>query len=161
MLLCELSTSMSQSSIFNKYDENECVDLFDKYNDLDRNELIWAVLNRNPSIESARQAWQAAVYRYPQAIALDDPMMSYAFAPGSMGNQTFNDQPLRYGQILELSQKFQFPGKRTLQGEVTLAYAQKVQGDFELVKLELALTASTFFDDYYLNDWGIGDVIFT
>ncbi len=136
--------------MFNKYDENECIDLFEKYKDLDRNELIGAVLNRNPSIESASQAWRAAVYRYPQAIALDDPMISYAFAPGSIGNQTFNDQPLRFGQTIELSQKFPFPGKRALQGEVTLADAQKMQGDFELVKLELALTTSTFFDDYYL-----------
>lgn len=149
MLACELSQSLNQCKVFNDCDENECF-LFEGNDYLDRNDLIRAVLNRNPSIDSARQAWQAAVYRYPQVIALEDPMMAYAFAPDSIGNKTFNDQPLRFGQTIELSQKFPFPGKRSHQGKVTLAEAQKMQGDFESVKLELALTASTFFDDYYL-----------
>lgn len=149
MLACELSQSLNQCKVFNECDEDDCF-LFEGNDYLDRNDLIRAVLNRNPSIDSARQAWQAAVYRYPQVIALDDPMMAYAFAPDSIGNKTFNDQPLRFGQTIELSQKFPFPGKRSHQGKVTLAEAQKMQGDFESVKLELALTASTFFDDYYL-----------
>lgn len=149
MLACELSQSLTTCKTFNECDEDESF-LFEGNDYLDRDELIGAVLNRNPSIDSAKQAWQAAIYRYPQVIALDDPMMVYAFAPDSIGNKTFNDQPLRFGQTIELSQKFPFPGKRSLQGKITLAEAQKMQGDFESVKLELALTASMFFDDYYL-----------
>lgn len=148
LLACELSQSTPYKAL-NEFDENVCI-LFDGQTYLDRNELIQAVLNRNPSIESARQAWEAAVYRYPQVIALGDPMLAYAFAPESIGNKTFNDQPLRFGQTIELSQKIPFPGKRSLQGKVSLSEAQKMQGDFESVKLELAFTASTFFDDYYL-----------
>lgn len=150
MLAYELSQSSTQCRTFSGCDEDWCINLFEGNAYLDRNELIQAVLDRNPSIESARQAWQTAVYRYPQVIALDDPMMAYAFAPESIGNKTFNDQPLRFGQTIELSQKFPFPGKRSLQGKISLTDAQKMQGDFESVKLELALTASTFFDDYYL-----------
>lgn len=150
MLAYELSQSSTQCRTVSDCDEDWCINLFEGNAYLDRNELIRAVLNRNPSIESSRQAWQTAVYRYPQVIALDDPMMAYAFAPESIGNKTFNGQPLRFGQTIELSQKFQFPGKRSLQGKITLTDAQKMQGDFESVKLELALTASTFFDDYYL-----------
>jgi outer membrane protein, heavy metal efflux system len=150
MLSYELSQSSIQYKTSSEFDEDGCISLFEGNDHLDRDELIRAVLNRNPSIDSARQAWQVAIYRYPQVIALDDPMMAYAFAPDSLGNKTFNDQPLRFGQTIELSQKFPFPGKRSLQGKVTLAEAQKMQGDFESVKLELALTASTFFDDYYL-----------
>ena len=148
-LSCGLSQSLTQSKIFDEFDENGCI-LFEGNDHLDRDELIQAVLSRNPSMEAARQAWQAGVNRYPQVIALDDPMMSYGFAPASIGNKKFNDQPLRYGQTIELSQKFLFPGKHSLQGKIALSDAQKMQGDFESIKLELALIASTFFDDYYL-----------
>ena len=149
MLAYELSQSSTQFKTFSDCNEDWCINLFEGNACLDRNELVQAVLNRNPSIESARQAWQTAIYRYPQVIALDDPMMAYAFAPESIVNKTFNDQPLRFGQTIEFSQKFSFPGKRSLQGKITLTDAQRMQGDFESVKLELALTASTFLPALY------------
>ena len=83
MMACELSQSLAPCRILNEC-ADDCV-LFDGQAYLYREGLIQAVLSRNPSIESARQAWEAAVYRYPQVIALDDPMMAYAFAPESIG----------------------------------------------------------------------------
>ncbi len=82
MMACELSQSVP-CRILNEY-ADDCV-LFDGQAYLDREGLIQAVLSRNPSIESARQAWEASVYRYSQFIALDDLMMAYAFAPESIG----------------------------------------------------------------------------
>ncbi|MGA8616653.1 MAG: hypothetical protein WB760_34140, partial [Xanthobacteraceae bacterium] len=45
--------------------------------------LLAAVEQRNPSLEGMIAAWQAAAQRYPQAIALDDPMFQFTLAPTS------------------------------------------------------------------------------
>src|SRR5882672_6715430 len=52
---------------------------------LERRALIRAVLDRNPSVESARQAWRAALARYRQAGAYEDPMLMASVAPLSIG----------------------------------------------------------------------------
>lgn len=48
---------------------------------LDRAAYVRAVLRRSRSIESARQAWRAAIARVRQAGAFEDPMVSLEVAP--------------------------------------------------------------------------------
>src|SRR5687768_10396053 len=43
--------------------------------ELSRAALVQQVLERNPNVRAARYAWRAALARYPQATALDDPML--------------------------------------------------------------------------------------
>lgn len=111
---------------------------------LDRAALVEAVLARNPDVESARQAWRAALAEYPQASSLEDPMLSYGVAPLSLSGD------VRVGQRVELSQKIPWPGKRRLAGEVALAEAEAAKGALEEVRLELALMASNLYDDLYV-----------
>src|SRR4030095_6068217 len=73
---------------------------------LERPALIAAVLARNPSIAAARWAWRAALARYPQETALDDPVLGYTLAPASIGSSSVD-----IGQRVELSQALPFPGK--------------------------------------------------
>lgn len=111
---------------------------------LDRRQLVAAVLERNPSIDAARDAYRAARARQAQRESLPDPMVSYSFAPLSIFS---ND--VRYGQIIELSQTFPWPGKLAERGEIAVAEAAAKQADYETTRLELALMASTSFDDWY------------
>jgi len=111
---------------------------------LDRSTFVLAVLARNPSLESSRQAWRAALAEHAQERALDDPMLEYSFAPLSIA-----PSEVRYGQVITLSQKLPWPGKRALAGEVALAEAEAAQADFEATRLHLALMASLLFDQYY------------
>lgn len=111
---------------------------------LDRAKLIETVLAMNPSIEAARQAWKAMIYQYPQAVSYDDPMTSYSFAPG-----TINSRKTNFGQEIDISQKFPFPGKLTLRGKMALARAGSFGEDYEWVKVQLAQIASNLYDDYY------------
>ena len=111
---------------------------------LDRQSLVRAVLARNPSIEAARASWRAALARYPQETAIDDPMLSYSFAPLSIAGDA------SFGQVIQLSQNLPFPGKRGLRGDVALAEAEAAKGDLETTRLHLALMASKLFDDYYV-----------
>lgn len=111
---------------------------------LERAELVREVLARNPSLEAAREAQRAALARYPQETALEDPMLSYSVAPLSIAGRE------RFGQVVELSQQLPFPGKRGLRGDVALAEAEALRGDLEELRLRLALMASTLFDDLFI-----------
>jgi outer membrane protein TolC len=112
---------------------------------LERGELVRVVLEQNPSVRAARYAWRAALERYPQVTALDDPMLGAGVAPRSIRSSAVNDAPK-----FDLSQKLPFPGKLRLRGEAALAEAEAASHDFEAVRLRLATMASLLFDDYYL-----------
>lgn len=112
---------------------------------LERRELIRLVLERNPTLRAARFAWRAAVERYPQVIALEDPMLGAGVAPRSIGSSSVDDAPK-----LDLSQRLPFPGKLRLRGEVALAEAEAAARDFEAARLRLATMASLLFDEYAL-----------
>jgi cobalt-zinc-cadmium efflux system outer membrane protein len=111
---------------------------------LDRAAVVAAVLARNPDLDAMRASWRAAVAAYPSAIALEDPMASYALAPFSVGSVA----PL--GQRIEISQKLPWPGKRTLRGDAALADAEAAQADLESLRLDLAEAAVQAFDDHYI-----------
>lgn len=111
---------------------------------LDREALVRAVLERNPTIEAARQAWQAALEREPQVTSLSDPVLSYSVAPLSIGASD-----VRYGQVFQFAQPLPYPGKLRLRGEVARAEAEAARLDYEGVRLQLATLASLLFDDYY------------
>ena len=111
---------------------------------LERSALIQAVLDRNPTVEVARQAWQAALQREPQAKSLGDPVLSYSLAPISIGSSN-----ARYGQVVRFGQRLPFPGKLKLQGEIARAEAEAAHQDYQAVRLRLATIASLLFDNYY------------
>jgi len=74
--------------------------------------LVGAVLARNPDLEALRHIWQAAAQRPAQARALEDPRLAYGFAPG-----TIESGGPEFGQRIDVSQKFPWPGKLRLRGE--------------------------------------------
>jgi len=111
---------------------------------LEREQLVHEVLRRNPSLDAARQAWRAALERFPQETSLDDPSARYAAAPRSFGSSVVRD-----GNQAELAQRLPFPGKLSLRGEVALASAEAAENDYEAVRRRLAETASLLFDDTY------------
>ncbi len=113
--------------------------------ELQRAALVRAVLERNTTIRSAQHAWRAAVSRYPQAVALDDPVIGYGLAPRSLGSNSVDS-----AYKIDFSQRIPFPGKLALRGQTALAEAEAARHDFEAVRLRLATIASLLLDDYYL-----------
>jgi len=118
--------------------------LFAGVSRLDRRALVEEVLRRNPSIQAARWAWKAALERYPQETSLDDPML---VAPASFGSRAVDG-----GHKLDLSQRFPFPGKLSLRGEIALAEAEAAEHDLDAVGQRLATMASLLFDELYFLD---------
>ncbi len=124
--------------------------LFEGASTLDRAELIRRVLERNPTVRAARYAWRAALARYPQVTALDDPRFGYSLRPRSIGSDevdTAND--------FALSQAIPFPGKLALRGKGALAEAESAQSDVETERVKLAALASRLFDEYWLAERAI------
>ncbi len=111
---------------------------------LSREHLIAGVLRRNPTVESARQAWRGAIALHSQTTAFADPTLTYETAPGTISSEH------GYGQVVRLSQRFEWPGKQTLRGAIALAEAAARNADLEQVHLHLASTTSFLFDDYYV-----------
>jgi len=112
---------------------------------LERAAYVRAVLQRNPTIESARLGWRAATARVQQAGAFDDPMVDLSLAPLSIGSSA-----ARTGYNVGISQRLPWFGKRNLESAVASAEAQATKSDFEATRRELALTASVLYDQYFV-----------
>ncbi len=112
---------------------------------LDRAAYVRAVLRRSRSIESARQAWRAAIARVRESGAFEDPMVTLEVAPLSIGSSS-----ARFGWTGMVSQRLPWPGKLSLEETVSKAEADAQRCDYEAARRELALTASLLYDDYFV-----------
>jgi cobalt-zinc-cadmium efflux system outer membrane protein len=112
---------------------------------LARNAYVRAVLSINPSIESARQGWRAALARTRQAGAFDDPMIDVSVAPLSFGSSR-----ARTGYEVGIHQQLPWFGKRSLERDVMIAEAAASASDLEAVRRELAMTALVLYDQYFV-----------
>jgi cobalt-zinc-cadmium efflux system outer membrane protein len=112
---------------------------------LARAAYVRAVLRSNPSIESARQGWRAALARVRQAGVFEDPMVDLRIAPLSVGSSE-----ARAGYEVGMSQKLPWFGKRSLEASVAAAEAEASKSDFEAARRELAFTAVTLYDRYFV-----------
>ena len=83
-------------------------------------DLINEALARNPELLAMRQQWEAASNRIMQARTLPDPTLGVQFWNFP---ESFNVTHAQ-NTIISLSQKFPFPGKLALQGEVAGRAAQ-------------------------------------
>jgi outer membrane protein, heavy metal efflux system len=108
-------------------------------------QLMAEVEARNPSLQAMVAAWQAAAEKYPQAVALDDPMFMAMLAPAALGA---DDVP--GGQQLQVTQRIPWPGKRRARGQVAQSEAEAAFHDAEDARVQLALMTQMAFYDYYL-----------
>ena len=114
------------------------------------NSLVELALKNNPQIQSARHKWRATAEKYPQAISLPDPMLTYTFF---LKEPETRVGPQRHK--VTIMQSIPFPKKLYLKGELIkddtrialLSYERtirdvvaKVQKHFyELIYIEKAL----------------------
>jgi outer membrane protein, heavy metal efflux system len=120
-------------------------DPFAAQSELSLDRLVAEVESRNPSLQAAVADWGAAAQRYPQVIALDDPMFQSMFAPG-----TFGASDVQASYSFGVSQKVPWPGKLALRGQIAQAEANAAALDSQEVRLRLSEAARIAFFDYYL-----------
>jgi outer membrane protein TolC len=119
--------------------------LFVGESELSLQRLVDEVLSRNPTIEAMTAAWRAAAQRYPQAIALDDPMFM-----GMIGPASFGEPMIESAYMLEASQTIPWFGKLAARGRIAQAEAIAAREDVQTTRLMLAEAAQSAFFDYYL-----------
>ena len=103
------------------------------------------VQRRNPSLKAALAAWGAAAEKYPQAIALDDPMLQTMAAPGTFASNSSTQASYIFG----IGQKIPWSGKRELRGQVAQWNAVAASLDHDEVQLRLTEATRIAFYDYY------------
>lgn len=96
--------------------------------------LVEQVIDANPSVAALASAAEAARYRVEPAGSLDDPMLSYGFAPRTVG-------PERLNQRFELSQRIPWPGTLDAREAVARHEAAVAAGDHEALQLEVIARA--------------------
>jgi outer membrane protein TolC len=107
--------------------------------------VVDQVMARNPSIDAMASAWRAAAHRYPQVVALDDPMFMGMLAPASLGSNLVEP-----AYVVGGSQKLPWHGKRAARGRVAQAEANAAFQDMQQTRLEIAEAARLAFYDYFL-----------
>jgi outer membrane protein TolC len=112
--------------------------------------LVAEVQARNPSLQAASAAWRAAAERYPQQVSLDDPMFEYMISPSGLGSH--EEDMEGGGWMVQLSQRYPWPGKRQLRGAAALSEADAMRGEIGDTRLRLAESARMAFYDYYLAE---------
>lgn len=125
----------------------EAEGLFAASAELSLDALLQAVQERNPSLAEMAAAWQAALARYPQVTALEDPMLNQSFGPGTFGSTNVD-----FAFDVMFAQKIPFPGKRRLRGAAAQAEARAAGNDVEDTRLQLIESTRAAFYDYYLAE---------
>ncbi len=108
-------------------------------------QLVAEVVQRNPTLQASLAAWSAAAERYPQAVALDDPLFQSMLAPASIGSSS-----VQSSFFVGVAQKLPWPGKRGLRGQAAQWEADAASFDSQEVQLRLREAAQIAFFDYYL-----------
>jgi outer membrane protein, heavy metal efflux system len=139
--LPEQPSSVTQTAFVQPSDPS---DPFAGSAELSVEQLVAEVQARNPSLQAASAAWRAAAERYPQQVSLDDPMFEYMIGPRGVGAMDGG------GWMVQLSQRYPWPGKRQLRGDAAASEAEAMQGDIGDTRLRLAESARMAFYDYYL-----------
>lgn len=109
-------------------------------------DLVREALARNPEIQAARQQWEAASKRVPQARSLDDPSLQVQWwnAP-----ESFN-LGRSQNTIIGLSQKFPFPGKLALKEAVASRSAELTEQALHAKKRDLTARVKQAYYDLFL-----------
>ncbi len=105
-------------------------------------QLVAAVMIRNPGLQGLAAAAEAANYRIAPAGALDDPMLTYAGAPKTAGG------PRGFQERVELSQSLPWPGKRGLREDAARARAEGREQSLADGRLALMAAAKRLFAEW-------------
>jgi outer membrane protein TolC len=102
-------------------------------------------LLRNPDIQAARRRWEASQAIIPQVQSLPDPSLQLGYQRMPML------EPLE-GPVYGFSQKFPFPGKLTLKGEVAARQADRIEQMYLATQLNvIARVKQQYWDLHFVH----------
>jgi outer membrane protein TolC len=111
----------------------------------DLGQIIQEVLRSNPEILAARKGIEAAQARIGQASALDDPELNFESWAIPLSQPTNVNQANTH--MVNLRQRFPFPGKLRLKGEIASQEAKMVEAQYRAKEREVIASVK---QAYYL-----------
>lgn len=108
------------------------------------NQLVTWVWERNSGIAAQSAAVDIAVHRISPAGSLDDPSISYSFAP-----RTFGRAGQGLNQKIEFAQQLPWPGTLKARKGAAAARATVARADEQRLRLKLAAIAKAAFAELY------------
>ena len=112
--------------------------------ELTADQLVTQVLQANPGVQALEHAVNAARARALPAGALDDPMLSYAVAPRSIGAPGLDT-----GHIVRLEQPLPWFGKRATRRAAAQAHTNGVAAALQQRQQEAARDARLLYADWF------------
>ena len=107
--------------------------------------LVEEALLRNPDIQAARRRWEASQAIIPQVQSLPDPNLLLGYQRMPML------EPLE-GPVYGFSQKFPFPGKLGLKGEVAARHADRIEQEYLATQLNvIARLKRHYWDLHFIH----------
>jgi cobalt-zinc-cadmium efflux system outer membrane protein len=113
--------------------------------------IIDTIVANNPQLESHRSTVAAQEELIESYGALDDPRISYAIAPNSIGDSIPSSfgNALGVRQNIQLSQSIPWPGKRALRSEKETANTEVAQQRYEGTRLDLITQARALWSQWW------------
>ena len=107
--------------------------------------LIRELEETNPEIKAARQRWEAARAVVPQVQTLPDPRLQFGYQRMPM------TEPLQ-GPMYGFGQEIPFPGKLRLKGEVAQSEAERLEQEFQALRLRyIAALKEAYFNLHFIH----------
>jgi outer membrane protein, heavy metal efflux system len=110
--------------------------------------LVKEALLRNPNIQAARRRWEASQAIIPQVQSLPDPNLLLGFQNLPMLERV-------EGPVYGFSQKFPFPGKLGLKGEVAARQADRIEQEYLATQLNVVARLKRQYWDLHFIHKGI------
>jgi outer membrane protein, heavy metal efflux system len=125
--------------------------LFTESKALTAADLVSEVMVRNPEVQARIAAWEAVRTKIEQRRSLQDPRISYAISPKTIGSDQLDS-----GHVVSISQALPWPGKLDLRADVARLESDSLLQDVELTKLMLVEATRIAYADWYFVHAAIG-----
>jgi outer membrane protein TolC len=113
--------------------------------------LVEEALANNPDLQAARARWEMNTEKISQLEALDDPVAGIVFNNFPVDSLAADETPMT-GRIFRVSQKFPFPGKLALRGEIAGKQAEWYRAAYDDARLQLGrMVREGWYNLYYYN----------
>ena len=100
-------------------------------------DLIEETISKNPEIIAAKSRWEVTRERPLQAGSLDDPMIGLGITNLPTNNFSFRTEDMTQKEV-SITQRFPYPGKRSLRTEAAEKEAETALWDYEEIKVKIA-----------------------
>jgi len=107
--------------------------------------LIEELAERNPEIKAARERWEAAKAVVPQVQTLPDPKLQ-------LGYQRMPMLDPFQGPMYGFGQEIPFPGKLSLKGEIAQREAERLEQEYNAIRLRLiAVLKEAYYNLHFVH----------